>query len=371
MTISVTSLFSVATLDQILQIGLDVARVLGVPVTSWRSGDPTKAAFHFVATVLAERESVASEFIRAGFLSTAAGDWLTIVADELYGVTRPEATAATSTITLSNVSGGYYNRAAGEVTVLNSSTGKTYHSTAAVVLPRGETATVTVEADAAGSESSAVANDIDTIVSTMLGVTITASTAATGTDALDDVSLRTLCRATLGALSPNGPPDAYEYVARTPSLSGTTEVTRAAAIEDSEYGRVTLYVAGDSGPVSAGAVTAVQTAVDTLSKPLCVRPTATNTTASVVAVTATVTGEDIPATIGALAETALAAYFRTILLGAQGGVVSHAALYRAILDAAEAEGASNVTIAITLPAADVVLTTAQVATLGVVTVTEV
>lgn len=371
MTISVTSLFSVSTLEQILDVGLSVARVLSVPVTSWRSGDPTKALFHFLATVLAERETVASEFIKSGFLSTATGDWLTVVAEELYGVDRPAATAATSTITLSNTTGRYYNLAAGEVTVLNASTGATYHSTAALVLPRGETATLTVEADEPGSAGSAVANDIDTIVSTMLGVSITASTLATGTDALDDTALRTLCRATLGALSPNGPPDAYEYVALTPTLSLAPNVTRAAAVEDSTYGLVTLYVAGNSGPVSGADVTAVQTAVNTWAKPLCIQPTVVNTSASPITVTATVTGEDIPAAIDTLCETALGAYFRTILLGAQGGVVSLAAIYRAILGAAEDAGASNVTVAISAPTADTELTTAQVATLGTVTVTEV
>lgn len=370
MTVSVTSLISVATLDTILNIGLDVARTLGVPVTSWRSGDPTKALFHFLATVLAERETISSEFIKSGFLSTAEGDWLTIVASELYGVDRPEATSGTSTITLSNTEGRYYNLAAGEVTVMNLATGATYHSTAALVLPRGTTATLAVEADAPGADSSANANEIDTIVSTMLGVAITASTAAVGTDALDDAALRTLCRATLGALSPNGPPDAYEYVARTPTLSLAPNVTRAAAIEDSTYGNVTLYLAGDSGPVTAGDVTKVQTAIELWAKPLCIKPTASNTTALPITITASVTGEDIPAAIDALSEVTLAAYMRTVLLGAQGGVVSRAAIYRAILDAAENAGASNVLVNLAAPAADVTLTTAQVATLGTVTITE-
>lgn len=279
MAIDVDTLITETTEDEFLQQGLDALQAAGVSTTSWRVDDPTRVSFVFLAQVLGAREQMQTDFIRSGFLSKAEGDWLKVLALELYGVEVPEPTHATSTLSLTNAGGGYYNMAIGDVLFSSSTSGKTYRNTTAFSFAGPGSLTVEVEADEAGSDSSAGVNDIDTIVSPpMLGVSITASTVAVGQDSQSDAWIRQQCEATLGALSPNGPPDAYEYVARNSTLTGTDEVTRAYSDPDAVDGATTVYVASASGAASGAAVTAVQDAIMLWAKPIGFTPTVVSAT---------------------------------------------------------------------------------------------
>lgn len=252
--------------------GLQVATAVGLPVTSWQAGDPTRSLFHFVSEVLSTVESVVASFVGSGFLDHARGQWLTLLAYEVYGVTRTEATYATTTNTLTNTGGGLYTIEAGDLTFKNSTTDKTYHNTSGGTLSPGPGTTLTLDivADEAGSDSSAAIGEIDDLVTTLLGVTCTNASAAVGVDEESETALRARCRAKLGALSPNGPVDAYTYVALTPEYSGTTNVTRARAYADPDTGIVLVYLAGPSGEVTGADVTAVDLALRQWALPLCV-----------------------------------------------------------------------------------------------------
>lgn len=373
MTISVSTLFTALSSANILATGLELAEAIGLPVTSWRVGDPTRTLFQFVASILGSRESTTSEFVRSAFLSTASGDWLTVVASELYGVDREEATYATSTITLTNSGGGYYPIGVGDLTVKSSVNGKTYHNTSELTLTASSSGDVDVVCDEAGSAGSAGANEINTMITSYIGVTVTASTAAVGVDEQSDSSLKEQCESTTGALSPNGPPDAYEYVVRNSELTGSTEVTRAASTEDADDLTVTVYVAGASGAVSGAAVTAAQTAVEAWATPLCVTPTVVSASNLALALTATVSGDDVPATAEAdvtSAFGALLAYLPPSTTGADV-VISHASLVSLIYQTLVAGGASNLSVTVSSPAGDTTPAIGQVATAGAVSVTEV
>jgi hypothetical protein len=94
MTIHVLQLFAVNSAAHILKTGLEVAAALGVPVETWRAGDPTRSLYHYLAEVLAAHDSILASFVRSGFLSSAIEqakedgnlDWLTVLAKEMYGV---------------------------------------------------------------------------------------------------------------------------------------------------------------------------------------------------------------------------------------------------------------------------------------------
>jgi hypothetical protein len=274
--IDITLLFVVATQAQLYARALEVASALGLSVTSWRAGDPTRSLYYYLAEVLSTLETIVSEYIKSGFLSTATGKWLTILASELYGVERELATYATPTVTLVNGGGGFYPLEVGDLTVKCSATGKTFHNTDAFTLSAGTTHTFSLIADEAGSDSAVGEDEIDEFVTTLLGVTISGSGEATARDEQSDDSLKDQCRASLGALSPNGPADAYEYVVRNSALTGSSEITRAKTAADSDTGDVTVYVAGVNGAVSGGAITLAQAAVLRWATPLCVTPTVVN-----------------------------------------------------------------------------------------------
>ena len=369
MTIDVRTLFTSETAERILAKGLELAAALGLSVESWRVGDPTHTIFKFVATMLATRDSVVAEFISAGFLSSASGSWKTLLAKEVYGVTREEATYATPTVTLANGGGAVYNKAAGEVIVKASSTGVTFRSTEALALASGPgtSATIALVADEAGSAGTVGVNAIDQVVSTMLGVSIASSTAAVGIDEQSDESLEVECLSTLGALSANGPPDAYNAVCLDSDLTGTSDITRAVTTEDSSDGTVTVYIAGASGAVGAAIVSAAQSAVELWATPATVTPTVISATNAAQAVAYTISGDDIPATASADISALAAAHFAALPIG---GYVSTSALIAVAHNYLIDEGASDVLVLLTSPAGGA-LSAGQVATLGSCTVTEV
>jgi hypothetical protein len=317
---SVAALIAVRTAAAIYTTGLSVATGLGVDTTTWRTGDPTRSTYKFLAEVLAEHDGYVADYIRAGFLSTAFGDWLKILAVEVYGVTPAEATYATAQVTVKNNGGGTYPIGARDLTFKSSLSNKTYHNVSATAtLAPGVQITIDVEADEAGSDSSAGVDEIDQLVTTKLGVDILGSTAAVGIDAQSDDSIKADCTASLGALSPDGPPDAYRYVATRSQLTGVQDVTRAVATPDAVDLTVSVYLASPSGPVALASVTAVQTALRRWATPLCVEATAINSLVDLTPITLSVSGSALPIDLTARINTALGALFAELPIGSTGG----------------------------------------------------
>jgi hypothetical protein len=373
MTININVLWAVNTAEKIFDMGIQVAQALGLPTTSWRTGDPERSLYKYLAEVLAAHDGQVSSYIKAGFLSSAVADanetgdsrWLKLLAYETFGVVVPDAAYATPSITLRNDGGGNYPRLVGEITVKNSATGKTYHNTnAPAPLNAGATVTYTLEADEAGADSSAGVNEIDEIVTTMLGVVVVSSSASYASDELTPDEIGTLCSATLGALSPNGPPDAYEYVCKNSALTGTTEVTRAYSYAISSTGFAQVYVASATGPVSTGGLQACQDACEVWATPLCVRPDVSSAYATPVPIECTITGEGIPADYLSKIAGARSAYLRGVPIH---GLVARSAIIAAIHKAVpEIDSVNLIT-----PASDITLADAEVATDGTLVATEV
>lgn len=373
MTISIDTLFSSETIDSLYRTGLQLFRSVGILVTSWRTGDPTATNLYFLCEALAKRDVVAEQFIRSGFLSTAKGDWKRLVAKEVYGVNAGEASYSTPTCTLANSQGGLYPIEPGDITVKSSLSNVTFHNTNSPILQPGPgtTCILELECDVAGSDGTVGANEIDNLLTPLIGVSIASSTAAVGLDEQDETSLQDECDATLGALSPNGPGDAYRKVALDVDLTGAAEVVRAATSGDTTDGTTTVWLASATGGVAPESVTAVQAAVDIWATPQCITPTAASATEIPYSVAGVLTGADLPADYETLSLTALQLLTRRgrISTTEQPFKITLTAIEAAIHDAMVVAGASNVGVALSLPAADVTLSDGQVATLADVTVT--
>jgi hypothetical protein len=371
MALSLSALFSVETAASILERGLEIARVLKLPVSSWRAGDPTRSLYKFLAEVQASKEELASQFIKSGFLSTAEGEWKKLHAIEVYGITPTEATYARPDVTLLNTGGGLYVIEPGDLTIKASTIEKTYHNVTGGTLASGPgtTLTLTFEADEPGADSSVTENEIDEMVTTLLGVEIQSSTAALASDEQSDESIEAQCNASLGALSPNGPEDAYEFVVRNQELTGVTDITRARAEHDSTDGTVIVYVASAAGPVAVDSITAAQSAVERWATPLCVTPTVVNATATLINVEGTIVADDLPPDFAELCEAAIAGLFAAIPIG---GTVARSAVIGRIVSTLKAAGVSEISMIITLaePSSDVVLEPDAVPVLDVFDLTE-
>lgn len=287
-TPTLASLLLQQTKAQIYALGISLATSLNLPVTTWQPGDPTRSLYYLESELVEALEEIVVGFIQSGFLDYAAlpvndsdgnplpvnTTWLKIRAKQDFNVDVPDATFATTPVTLTNTSGFVYVIAPGDLTFKSSITEKTYRNTEGGTLAgSGGTLTISVTADEAGADSSAGATEINTIVSTLLGVTCSNASAAVGLDEQDPSVTIQQCRDKSGSLSPNGPASAYTFVAKNGTLTGIQTITRARAYPNSDTGDVLLYIAGASGAVSGGDVTAVQNAINQWATPLTITPT--------------------------------------------------------------------------------------------------
>lgn len=384
--ISINDLTTPLTKDQVKQSIYDVLAAVGVSTTSWKPGAVVRTMIAAIAIVIAAFSTLTASIARSGFLELATGQWLTLVAYYVYGVTRQEATFAPGEVTLSNASGNIYTLDPDDLVVSNPTTGKTYRNTATFTLNPGDTLTITIRAVESGSASTSTPGTITALETTLTGVTCANALAVVGLDEELDPALRLRCYEKLGALSPNGPWDAYASAARNALTEAgvSVGVTRVRVVKNAGTGTVTTYVATATGGVT-GTVSDVSTdlgavndAIQRKAAPLAV--TANTLSATVVTFPITyqawvyntvgLTDQELEDAIAL----ALAAFFSAQPIGGNvidpdPGKVFHDAIRRVI-------GAVRTEIfhvVVSLPAADTTLAISEVPALGAVngTITQV
>jgi hypothetical protein len=190
-------------------------------------------------------------------------------------------------------------------------------------------------------------------------VTITSNTASSASDEQDEAGLEAECLASLGALSPNGPADAYEYVVQNSALTGVQGITRARSFGDTSDGTVIVYAATDTAALSGPVVAALQAAVDEWAEPLCTAATVASGTPQVIAFTLS----GVPADGETIATAAVGAYLATVDFG---GTVARDGITSAVRVAlTEGDFVFGPVIGITTPATDIVLPDASFPVAGV------
>ena len=256
--LALDSLLKPVTPDQAEASILAVAASLGLPVTAWQKGGVARSIILILATVYAGFSAVVAMAVGGGLLDYAVGGWLTLLVRNVYGVERIEATFATGAhaVQLTNAGGGLYVIAPDDLTFSATVGGekKLYRNTSGgTLLPGpGSVLLLDVQAVEVGAASSAVPGAIDTIETTLLGVTCTNLIAVLGQDVEADPALRERARESLGALSPNGPKAAYSYVAKSAKRADGSScgVTRVRIPTPPGDGSLIVYVASKTGAIS-------------------------------------------------------------------------------------------------------------------------
>lgn len=342
-----------------------------------------KLALDVVPVIVEAATGVNADAIRGGLLDYAEGAWLTLLAVNLFGVTRIGLTFATVDVTFTNTGANSYNFADGEVVVSNGFV--TYRAGAFTLAPNGsdgDEATVSVTCTVAGSAGTSEAGTIDTLVTTFDGVECTNEAAANGTDEETDELLRERCRLSRAALSNAGPVDAIAFVARSATRTDGSAigVTRVQVVEDSpSMGDVAVYLADADGTVDSGDVTTIDGLLRTLVVPTGVNYLGTNS-ATTVTVAITFTAR-YKSSVGfsqsellTMVTAALTEMFATHPIGGYIESGPNGVMYRneIVATIAGVRGEESTerpikSVTVSLPAGDVTLTPGQVATLGVIT----
>lgn len=235
-----------------------VLAIQGVDTTNWKTGAVVRALITAFSIILSALSIFVSLIAKSGFLATAEGEWLEWLAEKLYGTIRVQATFATTTLTLTNSGGGLYILDIGDLIVKNTNTDALYRNTAAVTINPSSTATVEISAIEAGSANSALAGEITSLVTSLPGVACTNDSPAVGTDAEELSALKIRAGESLGAASPNGPQDAYNYFAKSAvDPNGVNYGIIETQVVPSGYGDLTVYLRSASGDVPTPTVEAI------------------------------------------------------------------------------------------------------------------
>jgi uncharacterized phage protein gp47/JayE len=260
MAIAIEDLVQDLSREEILATLLTVAQTVGLSTDSWKPGEPVWVVLTTVAEQLSKFwNSIIVKAIRAGFLDTAEGAWLTLLALTMYGVSRKEAAFAIGPITIENRGGGFYPLIAGEIRVINA-TGQTFTNTTSGTLASWTgapaaypTLTLTFTADAAGTGSSTPIGGIlaypNTPIVAPAGVYALANASALiGGAQEEDDALKERCRLSTGPLSPAGAKSAYSAVAlSTLRPDGSTIDCTRVRVLDTGGGTLAVWLASATG----------------------------------------------------------------------------------------------------------------------------
>lgn len=383
MTATLESLITPATRDEMLETLLSIAAALDAPTTSWIEGDPTLTQFMTFGQKCSDLSQIAVDIAKGGFGDLLPSDgWADIWALSRFKVTRIPATAASGTVDLTcdaTAAGHTYDP--GEIIIAHVTTHKTYRNSAPVtVVPSTTIDDVPFVADEPGVASNAAPASLTVMVSSIVGVTISNPESFIGTDKETTSQLVTRARSSLGSFSPNGPKDAYNYVATTPFLpDGTplsntsTPITRTRTVVDEATGELSVYLATSAGAPTAPDVAIVQAAIDKYAEPWGTTATAAAATEVVQAVTYQAWVKDSQLTAAQLELAiglALALYFSLLALGGDVVPPDDGRLYVEALEQVIGHAAVGITrVVVSVPPTATVLAPNEVAVLGTITPT--
>jgi len=350
----------------------------GLSTTTWKPGAVVRTIVFAFAIIVAAISQLQQQLARMSFLSLSAGDWLALVARYVYGVEKDLGSFATGLVTLTNASGFVYVLGAGDLTVTDSTTGKSYKNTGGFTLGAVSTLDVPVQALELGTASNAGVGDIDTMTTTLLGVTCANAAALVGSDPENDASLQLRCSEKTGALSPMGPADAYRYFASSTLRADGSSigVTRVRVVADGQ-GNVTVYVATPSGEVSnPDDVALIQANIDRNAEPEAVTATVVSATPLPIDMTYTAWVDTAAglteAQVEELIEAAATAFLATEPIGGEvlPGEGGQGRVYLSIFEVTTGKAVTGLLrLTLTVPAADVDVDVTEAPVIGAISPT--
>lgn len=346
---------------------IDVQRA-SFPVTSFQVGSTARTLIENDAAALAELWSLVYTLAQSSLILEADGEWTRLIAKQFYKLDYYPAVATQGYVKFTDTSGGGpYSIAENQVWVQTAG-GKRFNTQAAFVIPASGTINVLVQAESPGALWNVGVGQINRVVTSLPGVTVSNPVYASGdwitrsgSDDESNAALIARCQARWPDLSNGATAQQYDIWAREADSSVTR--TRIAASTTQE-GFVDIVLASASGGVSLAAIIAVGNYL-TAKKPLTEGVSVQSAFVVNIIITATLyVRAGFEAAAIAEAEDNLTRLF------VDNGIGTTMYRNNIIEELSTPEGVRNVDLS--LPAGDTVLTSTQVAvpitTLTVVTV---
>ena len=269
-SLSIASLLVPPTRQTVETQILTLLAAAGFPTTSWQTTSVPRALVGAFAAVYVVIATYVCQIAAAGFLSTSSGDFLTVLANEVYAVSRLTGAYTTGNVLISSSASAPTTTIPAGSYVVVSNNGYVYRNTAAItVAPSSINVPLAVQAEAIGAAYNTSGGALSA-GTPLPGITMTAAPGLAwivegGVDVETDASLVSRCRAKWSTLGIGGSANYYIFYARAAS----TNVVRVRVDKAFPYpGQVSLVLAGQTGTVSP---TDVATVLANVEPPLCVQ----------------------------------------------------------------------------------------------------
>uniref|UniRef100_A0A7V4EFU1 Baseplate J/gp47 family protein n=1 Tax=Thermus tengchongensis TaxID=1214928 RepID=A0A7V4EFU1_9DEIN len=230
------------TRDELRQMLLDELARQGFPLTDFVPGSVARhVAVETPALGLEDLWRTIAQIARGGYLSTAQGPWLDLLAEEFFALERKRATFARGRVRLTASPGfGPYNIQPGDLW-LGTADGLLYQNTTGGLLQSGGQLDVEVQAESPGSRYNVPAGAISILHTPLPGVSATNPPdwlLEAGRDEETDEELRERCRIRWAELGGGATRHAYEFWA----LTAHPAVTKVRVLDDHPRGQGTVDV---------------------------------------------------------------------------------------------------------------------------------
>ena len=398
----ITDILAAETIDTIKAKIIGYAQTAKLKVNTWLKGDPSQAWLAVFAQGIFMFEAAIRDALRSQFLefATDPGDddptvpqkkgWLSWKGEGDYYTFRISATFANGKVTLTNNGSTPQSFGPDELTFQNSATTKTYRNSydpalypephRSLTLNAGASVEIPVLAEEIGTASNAAPGEVDTLVSVLIGVTVANDSPILGSDRESRASYVARCRLQAASTSPNGPADAYRYIATTANRDGTiggedkerVNINRVFVTRNSMFGLVDVWIASPAGAPDPSDFAIVDALITQYAVPDCVTYTGHMATETTVSITYTVEAtssagvdaDDIKAAVLAR----LPDFFRTIPIGGYKNTGLGGKLYLSRLRAEIGKAHPLIfDVTVSLPAGDTNIANGAVPILGLVT----
>lgn len=218
---------------------LETAGLLGLPITDWESGSIQRTNLQIDARTLFDQSQTILNIASQGYLDTATGGWLELIATSFFNLERHLEVITEDTVRLTcDALHGPYTIQAGDLW-FGTRTGQRYNSVEDFIIPAAGFIDVVVRAESPGATYNVPRGAISRMLTPLPGVSATNPVGGlriAGADLESDLSLRRRCVVRWGELG-QGPRDAYESWARSfPS------VTKVAILDQHPRGQGTVDV---------------------------------------------------------------------------------------------------------------------------------
>ncbi len=238
---SLRSLLTPKSRDTILQELIDLLREKGFFITDWHPGGVGRTLLEVDAAALEDLYALVPAIAAGGYLATAQGPWLDLLAESAYDLRRHPATFARGRVVLTAEPGyGPYTLEPGDLW-LGTPDGLRYHNTTGGVLPMGGTLEVEVQAESPGSRYNVPAGAISILHTPLPGVSVTNPPdwlLEAARDKETDEELRRRARLRWASLGTGATRAAYEFWA----LTAHPTVTKVRVLDDHPRGQGTVDV---------------------------------------------------------------------------------------------------------------------------------